>query len=87
MFDGIRIEGNENHVLKNTIHDADQADIFVQGNRNSVTENTLEDAPVGVLKTKDSTGNRIENNDFYNVPVHVQDPPSISLRHKVAPER
>jgi nitrous oxidase accessory protein NosD len=87
VLDGIRLEGNENRVLRNKIHDAEEADLFIQGNGNSVTENTFENAPIGVSKTKDSIGNRIENNEFINVPVHVQDPPSISLRHKIVPER
>jgi len=75
VFDGVRIEGNDNSVKKNKISDSAESGIFVQGNDNSIEQNKIANAPIGVLKTSDSTGNRIEGNHFLNVVVNVQDPP------------
>jgi parallel beta-helix repeat protein len=75
VFDGVRVEGNDNSVKKNKISDSAESGIYVQGNDNLIEQNTIVNAPIGILKTTDSIGNRIEDNHFLNVVVKVQDPP------------
>jgi hypothetical protein len=87
VFDGIRIEGSECIVRNNTVASADEALIFIQGNENEVTHNMLSDALIGILKLAGSLGNNFDYNDFYNVAMHVQDPPLNSLVGRIIPER
>jgi hypothetical protein len=86
-FEGVRVKGNENIVVQNTISESLESDILVQGNENLIEENTLAKAPVGILKTKDSVGNKFAKNKYIAVAVRVQDSSAWAIARKVAPVR
>lgn len=87
VFDGIRLEGNENRVRRNQVFNGSQSGIFVQGNNNVVEHNTITEAAVGILKETGSIGNLIRFNHVFDAPVLVQDPVAAGLARTVSPER
>lgn len=87
VFDGIRLEGNENRVRHNQVFNGAQSGIFVQGNNNVVEHNTINEAAVGIIKETGSIGNLIRFNHVFDAPVIIQDPAAAGLAKAVSPER
>lgn len=87
VFDGIHVEGSDNSIRSNRVVNGGESDIFLSGNNNVVERNIVSDAPIGILKVTGSLGNIIARNDFFNVPITVQDPVVTSLKTKIVPER
>jgi parallel beta-helix repeat protein len=77
--DGVYVCGNGNALKGNTISDSDNAGIHVSctevsslfpgatANNNKISNNTVNGAVVGVLFQLGAAGNRLENNEFFNV--------------------
>ena len=86
VFDGIRVEGDQNQVRGNHVFNGAEAGIFISGNNNVVEHNVITEASVGILKVAGSSGNFIQANQIFGGPVTVQDPPLPSAA-KVSPER
>jgi len=86
VFDGIRVEGDQNQVRGNQVFNGAEAGIFIEGNNNVVEHNVITEASIGILKTAGSTGNVIQSNQIFGSPVTVQDP-SFATVGKVSPER
>jgi parallel beta-helix repeat protein len=87
VFDGIRIQGDQNRVHGSRVNTSGEAGIFLQGANDRAVENIITEAPIGILKTSDSTGAHIQNNTFFSTPVTVQDPPVVDLAGKLSPVR
>jgi hypothetical protein len=87
VFDGIRVQGNECVVSRNRIQSAGEALIFILGSDNEIAHNVLADAVIGILNSTGSLDNKFLHNDFDNVVIHVQDPPTVSLAGLIVPER
>jgi parallel beta-helix repeat protein len=87
VFDGIRLEGDNNRVRHNEIFNGAQAGIFIAGNNNVVEHNKITEAAVGILKETGSLGNLIRFNQIFGTPIAVQDPSSLGLAGVVSPER
>src|SRR6266849_3535882 len=87
VFDGIRLEGDDNRVRHNHVFNGAQAGIFIAGNNNVVEHNKITEAAVGILKETGSVGNLIRFNQVFDTPIAVQDPVSPGLADVVSPER
>jgi parallel beta-helix repeat protein len=87
VFNGIRLEGDQNRVRHNQVFNGAQSGIFVEGNNNLVEHNTITEAAIGILKETGSLGNLIRFNRVFDAPIAVQDPPSLRLATIVSPER
>jgi parallel beta-helix repeat protein len=87
IFEGIRLEGDNNRVRHNEIFNGAQAGIFIAGNNNVVEHNKITEAAVGILKETGSLGNLIRFNQIFGTPIAVQDPSSLGLAGVVSPER
>jgi parallel beta-helix repeat protein len=87
VFDGIRLEGDNNRVRHNQVFNGAQAGVFIAGNNNVVEHNKITEAAVGILKETGSLGNLIRFNQVFDTPIAVQDPSSLGLAGVISPER
>jgi len=87
VFDGIRVEGGENAVAANHVFDGAESGVYLMGDFNFVLENVITDAPVGIFEAAGSLGTFLLSNQYFGVPVRVQDPPSTSLANLVQADR
>jgi parallel beta-helix repeat protein len=87
VFDGIRLEGDDNRVQHNQVFNGSESGIFLSGNNNVVEHNKITEATIGVLKAAGSLGNLIQFNQVFDTLVAVQDPASQRLAGVLSPER
>jgi parallel beta-helix repeat protein len=87
VFDGIRLEGDDNRVQHNQVFNGSESGIFLSGNNNVVEHNKITEATIGVLKAAGSLGNLIQFNQVFDTLVAVQDPASQRLSGVLSPER
>jgi len=87
VFDGIRLEGDDNRVQHNQVFNGAESGIFIAGNNNLVEHNRITEAAIGILKEAGSLGNLIQFNQVFDTLVAVQDPASPRLAGVLSPER
>jgi Periplasmic copper-binding protein (NosD) len=87
VFDGIRVEGGEATVQHNQVFNGGESGIFIGGDNNVVEHNTITEAPIGILTLSGSTGDIIQDNHVFGVPIATQDPSVAKLAKRVSPVR
>jgi hypothetical protein len=87
VFENITVVGNCNSVRDNAVFQGGDANISIQGNDNIIAHNLITEAPVGIQEATGSSGNVFTANEFFAVPVTLQDPPAANVNHRILADR